>query len=486
MLRQFTHADNLLKLGHFDGNNSNSSVNQSNLNLLKLKGLPFYCWDTTKKGFNFCCLNHALGLPKDKSGVEHPLYPYEKTIVDILEKDKHLWVLKATGLGITELMLRYMVWLCVKDDKLKGSQMVVITGPRIDLAITLIDRMKRLFYENESLGIRSFRNKETTLELNGVNISAYPSNHLDSARGLKNPSVIVLDESDFFQPHEQQNARDISERYIAKSNPYIIWISTPNAPGMLFDKINRESDEECIYKRLRLDYTYGLSTIYSDEDIALARKSPSWQREYCLKFLGLIGNVFYPLQVDNCVRLGEQYKELPINHFVSHSLGIDPGFSTSRTSLVLVEHLQEHDKLRVVYSEELEGHPSPTEIVKKVFKIVNETQNTWVYVDGSARSLITMLKIAFDENVNYEKTEDVSLHNNRIIPVNFVTEHKKLLQHLFNLVSNEYLCIPESMEKVIISLKSAVANEYSLDKTQSSYNDTLDALRLACRPFHFD
>jgi hypothetical protein len=42
------------------------------------------------------------------------------------------------------------------------------------------------------------------------------------------------------------------------------------------------------------------------------------------------------------------------------------------------------------------------------------------------------------------------------------------------------------MEKVIISLKSAVANEYSLNKTLSSYNDTLDSLRLACWPFHID
>jgi len=66
-----------------------------------------------------------------------------------------------------------------------------------------------------------------------------------------------------------------------------------------------------------------------------------------------------------------------------------------------------------------------------------------------------------------------------------VQDHKSLLQNLYSLVSNEYLCIPEAMEKVIISLKSAVANEYSLHKTQSSYNDTLDALRLACRPFHF-
>ena len=38
-------------------------------------------------------------------------------------------------------------------------------------------------------------------------------------------------------PHEQQNARDISERYIGKSSPRIAMVSTPNAPGFIFDKI---------------------------------------------------------------------------------------------------------------------------------------------------------------------------------------------------------------------------------------------------------
>jgi hypothetical protein len=51
-------------------------------------------------------------------------------------------------------------------------------------------------------------------------------------------------------------------------------------------------------------------------------------------------------------------------------------------------------------------------------------------------------------------------------------------------LSNEYLCISKDMEKVIISLEP-VANEYSLDKILSSYNDTLDSLRLACRSYYF-
>ncbi len=89
-----------------------------------------------------------------------------------------------------------MAWLCLKDNTLSGSEMCIVTGPRIDLAIGLIDRMKRLFYDRGLV----FDNKETVIELNGVKIEAFPSHHLDAMRGLQNVSFILLDESDFFPP----------------------------------------------------------------------------------------------------------------------------------------------------------------------------------------------------------------------------------------------------------------------------------------------
>jgi hypothetical protein len=96
-----------------------------------------------------------------------------------------MWIKKATGLGITEFMLRYMAWQCLRDDALQGSQMCIVTGSRIELAITLIDRMKRLFQlVGEPAKCISFDSKETVIELNGVHIKAYPSHHLDAMRGL--------------------------------------------------------------------------------------------------------------------------------------------------------------------------------------------------------------------------------------------------------------------------------------------------------------
>ena len=51
------------------------------------------------------------------------------------------------------------------------------------------------------------------------------------------------------------------------------------------------------------------------------------------------------------------------------------------------------------------------------------------------------------------------------------------------LVSKEYLAIPKEFDKPIISLRTAYANELSLDKEQTSYSDSIDALRLACKMY---
>jgi hypothetical protein len=229
----------------------------------RLKNKPFWIWNTEEhkqedaRTDGDCCFNHIIGLPQ-KEGTDKPLYDYEEIIFDSLvthNGNKHLWIKKATGLGVSEFMLRFMAWLCLKDNALAGSQMCIVTGPRIDLAIALIDRMKSLF---TGKGLIIFDTKETLIELNGVKIEAFPSHHLDAMRGLPNVSFILLDEADFFPSGQQADARDVSERYIAKSNPYIVMVSTPNAPDGLFERIEKEAEDTCLYRRIFLDYTYGI------------------------------------------------------------------------------------------------------------------------------------------------------------------------------------------------------------------------------------
>jgi hypothetical protein len=147
-------------------------------------------------------------------------------------------------------------------------------------------------------------------------MEAFPSHHLDAMRGLPNVSFILLDEADFFPPGQQQDARDVSERYIAKSNPYIVMVSIPNAPEGLFERIEKEAEDTCLYKRIFLDYTYGIGKIYTAEEIEKAKQSPSFEREYNLKYLVKIGNVFHTDPYCSLRDLWVSTQDMVVQHLV--------------------------------------------------------------------------------------------------------------------------------------------------------------------------
>jgi hypothetical protein len=80
----------------------------------RLKDKPFWIWNIEEhkqediRTNGDCCFNHIIGLPH-KDGIDKPLYGYRKIIFDSLvtqngsTNNKHLWIKKATGLGISEL-----------------------------------------------------------------------------------------------------------------------------------------------------------------------------------------------------------------------------------------------------------------------------------------------------------------------------------------------------------------------------------------------
>jgi hypothetical protein len=110
--------------------------------------------------------------------------------------------------------------------------------------------------------------------------------------------------------------------------------STPNTPTGLFSKIEKESLESCIYKRLFLDYTFGLGSIYTEEEIQKAKMSPSFPQEYELKYLGLSGNVLSPTAIDRCISTGESLaKTAPLDDWsipTKYVMSIDIGWGSRR------------------------------------------------------------------------------------------------------------------------------------------------------------
>ena len=390
-----------------------------------------------------------------------------------------------------------MAWLCLKDNSLSGSQMCIVTGPRIDLAIALIDRMKKLFSSTRGLAATTFDTKETVIELNNVKIEAFPSHHLDAMRGLPNVSFILLDEADFFPPVQQQDARDVSEHYIAKSNPCIVMVSTPNAPDGLFERIEKEYEDTCLYKRIFLDYTYGIGKIYTAEEIEKAKASPSFEREYNLKYLGKIGNVFHTKDIEAAIEKGRKYNADVVgsSYFAEKSMGIDPAYGSSAFGIVVTQWVDNH--IQILHAEEYH-RPDYNEMLSVVYGLISKYQVDKVYIDGANPSFIKSLKLQIGEEADYDKViaryKSEGLGDNwgehmKIVPVNFNKEHKAMLGHCKMILEQEPGKIainPDKFDKLITALRTAVDNDGMLGKESTSYNDIFDAFRLALKFYHFE
>jgi hypothetical protein len=406
------------------------------------------------------------------------LYPF---------KEKHLFVKKSTGLGVSEFFLRLMAWLCVHNDDYKDSQMVIVTGPSIDLAIKLIRRMKKLF--QDKLDDR-FDSKETVLELNGCSIEAYPSNHIDSFRSLTNPRFLFLDELDFLPKFQQEEVRAVSERYIAKSDPYIVMVSTRNAPGGLFQQIEQEPFETYLYKKLFLDYTWGVDKIYTKAEIEKAKQSPSFPREYELQYLGLIGNVFSQLSIENCQKI--QYNRDNINPNAKKSIGVDAGFGSSRFAIIVTQFVD--GKIHVIFAEEYE-RPNFQAMINRIWEIKQQCGYiSNIYCDAANPEVVQAIKREFDERYDEQYIKELfafwkyNLHiEDRmiVVPVPFSVKGAKMLQHAKWLMEeteedgSSLIAIHPSFDKLLTGLRTAVANEYKLQKEETSFNDLVDAFRLA-------
>ena len=91
---------------------------------------PFWCKNSLSKKKN-CCFWHFIGSP-ERDDIYHPVYEYEQILLDELERTKCISCYKATGLGITEFMIRWILWKSLTDDFFFGKEAIIVTGPNVD------------------------------------------------------------------------------------------------------------------------------------------------------------------------------------------------------------------------------------------------------------------------------------------------------------------------------------------------------------------
>jgi hypothetical protein len=109
------------------------------------------------------------------------------------------------------------------------------------------------------------------------------------------------------------------------------------------------------YKRMFLDYTYGIGKIYTADEIEKVKQSPSFEREYNLKYLGKIGNVFHAKDIEAAIQMGRKYNPDDFNpyySFTEKSMGIDPGYGSSAFGIAVTQwvdnHIQHADQMGIL------------------------------------------------------------------------------------------------------------------------------------------
>lgn len=395
---------------------------------------------------------------------------------------------------MTELLLRYMGWLALCSDEYRSKRFVIVTGPKVRIAWDLIRRMKHL-YDDYILE----ESRLDSLLLNGVTIEAFPSNTI-SMRGYEDFKFILLDEADFFEQSEQEEVVAVARGYIVKTQPWIIMVSTPHEPNSLFHRIEQmPSDEQAGFKRLQYLYERGVGKIYREDFIEKEKSLDYFKREYEGQYSYGVGNLFRESAILFCERLGREIDARIANMRPSirdatrKSLGIDIGWGSSRTAVVLTEFVE--GKIRVVLCKQFD-RPDYDATVRYCYSLIRQYSldngTNKVYIDGSAPSFITSLKTIVGEEPDYlrliklakeSETDPVFMMN--IVPINFSQRNQAMLDHAKEVVDKQILAInPDTSQghkDLLTDLRIAKnkPDTFKLDKSPENKMDLFDALRLA-------
>jgi hypothetical protein len=134
----------------------------------------------------------------------------------------------------------------------------------------------------------------------------------------------------------------------------------------------------------------------------LKKQSPSFPREYGLQYLGLIGNVFSQLSIDNATKI--QYNPSQINPNAKKSFGVDAGFGRSNFAIVVTQYVD--GKIQVIFAEEYE-RPNFAAMINRIWEIKQQCGYiSNIYCDAANPEVWESLKREFDEPYNNQYVRD--------------------------------------------------------------------------------
>jgi hypothetical protein len=344
----------------------------------------------TGRGNSTCCFSDLIGRPV-KHSEEKPVFDYQQIILNALEYFQKIRIKRFRGAGITQLFLEYPAWLSLSSNRFKNQKAFIITGITQELANDHILRLRNLFLQYYPGALQNMDYTQKTITLNDSVFRAYPAANPEAPRGKTDVFFILADEFDHHTKRQQEDIISVITPYRPKSDTMIVLNSTTKNPQGLYVEMDKQWSEflkslklnkgNIDYKELlshllgsidylqkikekirhhyfllEFDYHWGLGPgkIYTQKEIDEINDDRTFRGEFCLEYAEELGNVFSPVLIDKAIQLGKLFSvdKIPVNKHCLHSCGVDPGFGSSKTAIVLTEHNKEVGKIRVLYAKE--------------------------------------------------------------------------------------------------------------------------------------
>jgi hypothetical protein len=449
----------------------------------KLRGLQFFCHEPITCNGERCFWDN---FPVYRHGRQMPLLKYEQEIVSKFEQSPYHIIMKPVSAGITTLCLYWLVWMATRNDDWKGRSVGIICGPNISLAVKLAKRIRQGMFQQHGT---FFDSKETYFTINGVEFEVFPSHHLDAYRSLESPVVTYISEAEMFPSSQINDVRQVSERYISKAGGRPYWIimeSTPGSPLGLFDSLFRE--ENSIYTRTRFDYTVPLAEgMYSQQEIDVALRSPSADRELLCRFSNLTGSTFQTADIERaCAYV---YDPDYINPSSSRVIACDPAWASSSFGLCVTE--ARNGRIAVLLAEEHDRQTTENmasyvaSLYRKYYPVSK------IFFDGSqidwGRSLVQRLPECH-QSVDFDKDKQMYKNNKCEPEINMTiwpvtateTTNKAMLSSVKEYLSEGSIMIDKRFTKLLNSLYTCTDEEGRLLKSQMKNSDVFDCMKMIC------
>ena len=230
-----------------------------------------------------CCFNHQIGLPVSKIPPykELPIFGYEMDIIQNLETHKYYALVKARGIGATELILRWILFKAIHN-QIPNRKFLIITGVGQELAKA---HMKRLLELCKKIpGVIVGKTSSTSIKINKSEIIAMPANP-SAIRGYENVGVIFADEAAHWDFVDDEPVLEAIEPHHTKSDAHIIIVSTPNGNRGFFAKIFHSSETKYYLDYKPWNVAEGLLIDRAEVEKIKKENLYRYEQEYNLQFL---------------------------------------------------------------------------------------------------------------------------------------------------------------------------------------------------------